>query len=220
MDASAALLANRTDCEFDSELNFDALLLGGYFCHVCLPQNHGSSCDYGGNCKNIQWQGFTCDNEFYVDYDDDNDSLVLSSLYHETTYSQNITIDLFRGNTYRFTVRTGYDRPVKVSKDLDIPAEISTSISRFQNPINLEGVTMGPILFPVDETSPDFVFLTSGELKPITFAIKDRVAEHVEGLNYNAPNSNLPSSAVHLSSQEAFMFVALLALVGFGTIMG
>jgi hypothetical protein len=36
MDASAALLANRTDCGFDSELNFDALLLGGYFCHVCL----------------------------------------------------------------------------------------------------------------------------------------------------------------------------------------
>lgn len=47
MDASAALLANRTDCEYDSDLNFDALLLGGYYCHVCLPRNDGSSCDAG-----------------------------------------------------------------------------------------------------------------------------------------------------------------------------
>ena len=32
-DASALLLANRTDCAPTDELNFDALLLGGYFCH-------------------------------------------------------------------------------------------------------------------------------------------------------------------------------------------
>ena len=31
---AAALLLNRTDCEYDSELNFDQLLLGGYFCHI------------------------------------------------------------------------------------------------------------------------------------------------------------------------------------------
>ena len=47
MDAAAALLANRTDCEYDGDLNFDALLLGGYYCHVCLPRNDGSSCDAG-----------------------------------------------------------------------------------------------------------------------------------------------------------------------------
>ena len=52
MDESAALLANRTDCEYDGELNFDALLLGGYYCHVCLPRNDGSSCDAG---KFIWW---------------------------------------------------------------------------------------------------------------------------------------------------------------------
>lgn len=39
MDEAAALLADRTDCEFDSELNFDALLLGGYFCHKCLVRD-------------------------------------------------------------------------------------------------------------------------------------------------------------------------------------
>ena len=31
-DASAVLLANRSDCGATDPLNFDALLLGGYFC--------------------------------------------------------------------------------------------------------------------------------------------------------------------------------------------
>jgi hypothetical protein len=31
---AAALLLNRTGCEYDSEPNFDQLLLGGYFCHI------------------------------------------------------------------------------------------------------------------------------------------------------------------------------------------
>ena len=43
MDEAAALLLNRTDCEYDSELNFDQLLLGGYFCHICLPYANGSA---------------------------------------------------------------------------------------------------------------------------------------------------------------------------------
>lgn len=65
MDEAAALLANRTDCGYDSELNFDALLLGGYFCHVCLPEQD-QTCDGGGSCQNVQWVGYTCDNEFQV----------------------------------------------------------------------------------------------------------------------------------------------------------
>merc|ERR1712194_618522 len=65
MNAAAALLVNRTDCEFDSELNFDALLLGGYFCHRCLPEEY-KTCDMGGACSNVQWSGYTCDNEFFV----------------------------------------------------------------------------------------------------------------------------------------------------------
>merc|ERR1711865_556472 len=65
MDEAAALLVNRTDCEYDSELNFDALLLGGYFCHVCLPEQD-LTCAGGGSCTNIQWTGYICDNEFQI----------------------------------------------------------------------------------------------------------------------------------------------------------
>ena len=61
-DASADLLANRTDCEPDSALNFDALLLGGYFAHVCLPTN----CKYGGKGTNIAWKGYRCDNDYRI----------------------------------------------------------------------------------------------------------------------------------------------------------
>merc|ERR1711884_636858 len=65
MDDSAVLLANRTDCGFDSELNFDQLLLGGYFCHICLPERE-LTCGKGGTCTNVQWNGWTCDNEYYL----------------------------------------------------------------------------------------------------------------------------------------------------------
>lgn len=64
MDANAALLANRTDCGFDSDLNFDALLLGGYLCHACLPTDPCASLSgMGGICINEQWTGYSCDNE-------------------------------------------------------------------------------------------------------------------------------------------------------------
>jgi len=63
-DESAALLAYRTDCEPDSDLNFDALLLGGYLCHRCLPDN----CRDGGRCTNVWFEGYSCDNEFRVTY--------------------------------------------------------------------------------------------------------------------------------------------------------
>ena len=78
---AAVLLLNRTDCEYDSELNFDQLLLGGYFCHICLPYANGSACDAGGNCANVQWNGFTCDNEYFVDFDAGLSSLLVSSLH-------------------------------------------------------------------------------------------------------------------------------------------
>jgi len=65
-DPDAYLLANRTDCGYDSELNFDALLLGGYYCHTCLPETSGAMCENGGTCQNVQWAGYTCDNQFRV----------------------------------------------------------------------------------------------------------------------------------------------------------
>lgn len=91
MDAAAALLADRTDCGYDSDLNFDALLLGGYFCHVCLPDN----CRDGGKCTNIQWRGYSCDNEFYISYSDEAGFSVTPS-----------EIELRYGSSYRFIVNS------------------------------------------------------------------------------------------------------------------
>jgi hypothetical protein len=64
VDESAALLAFRTDCQ-NTSLNFDAFLLGGFLCHVCLPDNCGRR--DGGTCSNVQWAGYTCDNEIRLD---------------------------------------------------------------------------------------------------------------------------------------------------------
>merc|ERR1719246_209332 len=64
-DETAVELATRKDCSKKSDLNFDQLLLGGYFCHKCLP-NNDDICDYGGTCTNVQWEGYTCDNHFII----------------------------------------------------------------------------------------------------------------------------------------------------------
>lgn len=102
MDAEAALLATRTDCEFDSELNFDALLLGGYFCHQCLPEQY-SVCDFGGVCSNIQWQGYICDNEFLVETSNNSDGEVALQNTNGVALDP-AEIELKWGMTYRFTV--------------------------------------------------------------------------------------------------------------------
>jgi len=114
MDAAAALLANRTDCGVDSELNFDALLLGGYFCHVCLPDQNllcgGGTVDgdsdsptIPGSCTNVQWEGYICDNEFQIV---DNTNTDLPGTYRIQTMNgtdvDSSTLVLKRGVTYRF----------------------------------------------------------------------------------------------------------------------
>jgi DNA-binding beta-propeller fold protein YncE len=93
VDADAILLQNRTDCGFNSSLNFDALLLGGYFCHTCLPEG----CFDGGVCSNVQWAGFTCSNEFYVTIDSDNESVLVNGKVGPT-------LDVEVGKTYRFII--------------------------------------------------------------------------------------------------------------------
>jgi len=174
MDEAAALLANRTDCEYESELNFDALLLGGYYCHVCLPYNHGSSCDAGGTCANVQWQGFTCDNEYYVDFESSaNDPLlVLSSLHHDKTYPKNSMLELSRGVTYRFTVRTGPRQPVSIVTSPDFSSEISLQESSAKS-LSLDGgMTNGPILLTVDGDTPDCLYLTTPCTEPIMLMVE------------------------------------------------
>ena len=101
MDAAAASLANRTDCGYFSDLNFDALLLGGYFCHQCLPEQD-LTCDFGGTCTNVQWSGYTCDNEFLITQVADQSGFQLQT-------ANGIIVDpvsfvLKSGVTYRFTV--------------------------------------------------------------------------------------------------------------------
>mmetsp|Transcript_12428 Transcript_12428/g.25295 ORF Transcript_12428/g.25295 Transcript_12428/m.25295 type:complete len:752 (-) Transcript_12428:155-2410(-) len=104
MDAAAALLANRTDCEYDSELNFDALLLGGYFCHVCLPEQE-KMCGGGGLCTNVQWVGYTCDNEFKIVANAENG--LPGSYLLQTMDGANVNADelvLKPGVTYKFSM--------------------------------------------------------------------------------------------------------------------
>ena len=93
-DPAAALLANRTDCWYDSPLNFDALLLGGYYCHTCLPDG----CFDGGSCSNVQWEGFTCSNEYHVGTDTNSNVLVDGDVFP--------TLEVDKELTYRFIVNS------------------------------------------------------------------------------------------------------------------
>jgi len=104
MDEAAALLANRTDCGYDSELNFDALLLGGYYCHVCLPEQD-QTCDGGGSCQNIMWEGYTCDNEFQIVANTDTDlpgSYLLQTMNGTTLDADELVLK--PGITYKFSM--------------------------------------------------------------------------------------------------------------------
>eukprot|EP00579_Thalassiosira_antarctica_P010657 CAMPEP_0201910854 /NCGR_PEP_ID=MMETSP0903-20130614/2060_1 /ASSEMBLY_ACC=CAM_ASM_000552 /TAXON_ID=420261 /ORGANISM="Thalassiosira antarctica, Strain CCMP982" /LENGTH=1038 /DNA_ID=CAMNT_0048445531 /DNA_START=117 /DNA_END=3233 /DNA_ORIENTATION=- len=175
MDEAAALLANRTDCEYDSELNLDALLLGGFYCHVCLPRNYGSSCDAGGTCANVQWEGFTCDNEYYVDFDDKNadaPSLMISSLHYDTTYPKNSKLELSRGVTYRFTIRTGAGQPVSIGTVPDFSDKISLAESSVKSLSSNTIVTNGPILLTVDDATPDCLYMTSPGTQSVTLIVE------------------------------------------------
>lgn len=142
MDATAALLANRTDCGYDSDLNFDALLLGGFYCHQCLPGDDGASCDHGGTCTNVQWLGYTCDNEFIVAVSEGDGQLILSD-------AQGSVIDpsslyLRSGVTYRFTVRGNIPVCIRDSNLVAISFDGNDS-----------GCAMnGPLLVPVPDELP------------------------------------------------------------------
>merc|ERR1712238_359047 len=94
------------------DLNFDALLLGGYYCHTCLPDQHllcdggtvdGESSAVPGSCTNVQWEGYICDNEFQIV---DNTNTELPGTYRIQTINgtdvDSSTLVLKRGVTYRF----------------------------------------------------------------------------------------------------------------------
>ena len=143
MNPTAVLLANRTDCGYDSELNFDALLLGGYYCHTCLPITDGAMCDHGGQCSNVQWFGYVCDNEFVVKPDSTTGLLLLETT--EGTPVDPASVTLKQGVTYRFTIDEMTTVSVHASDDSDAP------------PLELPGnacgcATNGPLLVSIDDT--------------------------------------------------------------------
>lgn len=150
MDASAALLANRTDCGATSALNFDALLLGGYFCHTCLPRDMGASCDRGGLCTNVQWRGFTCDNDFALV---ERDGALRLELPDGTLVETN-EVAARRGAVYRFTVRAG-SHAVAVYLDEAGTARMPDAPAAIQ----------GPLLLDLGGVTRDLLYLRSDGLR-------------------------------------------------------
>ena len=153
MDESAALLANRTDCGYESELNFDALLLGGFYCHTCLPMDNGAMCESGGVCQNIQWLGYTCDNHFYVD------SMSLSVSTSSSTLVKKKKLIIDSDVKYRFTI-TGEK---KLCLTLDKKGRKKISIPGHENVC----AKKGPLTFLPSDISPKpkKVYLYSSHLK-------------------------------------------------------
>lgn len=177
MDASAALLANRTDCGLTSDLNFDALLLGGYFCHQCLPGEQGAQCDPGGTCTNIQWLGYVCDNEFLVVLDEVSGELILQTT--NQTRIDPADLVLREGVTYRFTVKSDVEicmvnRVGSTTRAVGVPGNDSGCASN------------GPLLIPmVGGEMRDTVILQHSK-----FGTKMELMLHTEASNTIVDDTN------------------------------
>ena len=155
MDETAALLANRTDCGATSELNFDQLLLGGYYCHQCLPDG-GAECDPGGVCTNILWLGYVCDNEFHITQDSENGAISVTTSNKTLLEEDNITLE--SGVVYRFTVQLGEDKPVCIHDTSD------SSSTPLLLPGNTAGcATRGPLLVTAGNDLPEKLFLHTSD---------------------------------------------------------
>ncbi|CAB9512318.1 expressed unknown protein [Seminavis robusta] len=166
MDETAALLANRTDCGPTSELNFDALLLGGYYCHQCLPINDGSECDAGGVCTNVQWLGYFCSNEFYISNNGGTEPIAVTD--GNRTKLETGQFPLRRGVTYRFTVQLG-DQSVCLH---DQPSSSSPPIAYDGNTGGC--VTRGPLILNADNLPPElYLFASSSPDQPILELVQE-----------------------------------------------
>ena len=124
----------------------------------------------GGTCANVQWQGFTCSNEFFIDLGGDAEApegtLVASSIHFNKTFDGEL--ELVAGVTYRFTVRTGDFNPVMISAMPDY-LPVLTIVSRSIEPY--EAVSKGPILLKTDSSTPEVLYLTSPGVSPIKLTI-------------------------------------------------
>jgi hypothetical protein len=118
---------------------------------------------------NLQWNGFTCDNEYFVDFDAGLSSLLVSSLHLQ----QNLP-DGWRkaGNEPRRRLqvyRPRGSRPAGVyRRQRPLPRGVvsAKSLATVGG-----GTTNGPILLVVDDSTPDCLYLTSPGLEPMMMCV-------------------------------------------------
>ena len=173
-----------------------------------------TSISIGGTCSNVQWQGFTCSNEFFIDLtrpgpedpeDAENGALVASSDYFNRTFDGEL--ELVAGVTYRFTVRTGDFNPVMISAMPDY-LPVLTIVSRSIEPY--EAVSKGPILLKTDSSTPEVLYLTSPGVSPIKLTINGGADTNVW-----APGGPLPAVSSATTAATLVSSCLALALVTF-----
>lgn len=158
----------------------------------------------GGSCLNVQWEGFTCDNEFFIDFDADKGSLIASSNYFDKTYDGELDLDT--GVTYRFTVRTGDYNPVLISEMPDY-LPVLTVVSRSIEPSS--AVSRGPILLKADSSTPEVLYLTSPGASAIKLTINGGATEASPWWDLRDPaTTNASSATSFFSATTTISFVS------------
>merc|ERR1711988_136709 len=86
------------------------LLLGGYYCHPCLPD---PCAPLGGTCTNVQWKGYVCSNEWYITRQGRRFQMRRAPNYQDIAPNPNVlgnnnrgTLAVEFGRTYRFVLDT------------------------------------------------------------------------------------------------------------------
>jgi hypothetical protein len=231
MDAAALLLKNRTDCEYDSELNFDALLLGGYFCHTCLP-NQDQICNGGGSCINIQWEGYICDNEFQI-VDNTDINTELPGTYRIQTMNgtdvDSSTLVLKPGITYRFQIDVDEEvclstvgtNPDRVSLSSGGVGESRDSSRNRERTLGCATRSGGPLIFNAgrDEITGPQIYVNIGAGTEPVFAMEmnlvfNSTTTDEDGLLDLSSQEGGVESSGHLLLPGAISGLVIVALVG------
>jgi hypothetical protein len=103
----------------------------------CFQPESELTCDSGGVCSNVQWEGYTCDNEYFVNTN--NEAVVELQNANGNTLDPSL-VTLTSGVTYRFTV----------FGNITLCASIP----------DLKCASRGPLLFAVSDGGTDKVSFT------------------------------------------------------------
>jgi len=175
MHAGAAALADRTDCSAFSDLNFDALLLGGYYCHPCLPD---PCAEQGrGTCTNIWWRGYECSQTFFVSVNPTTSDISIgtTSKYISKGYISNnvpvpvaphtsvaqANIILQPDTTYRFVVDTP-GHPIFLSTSADANRAPFAYEDEYMTGVDASRLEDGVLTLQVTASTPSSLFMHSG----------------------------------------------------------